>query len=371
MKVVIAVDSFKGSASSLEVARYLKSGILSVVNGDVVLVPLADGGEGTLDVFDTTKHTVRVKDPLLREIHAEIGELEEGVFIVEMAQASGLTLIDKTEYNPYVTSSFGTGELIKHCLDMNAHKIYIGIGGSATNDCGVGLLQALGMKFYDHRLQEVGVYGSSVMDVVDFDLSSLDERLNEVEIVILSDVTNGLCGVHGASAVFGPQKGLEQQGILEFDASFERFARLVEKKTNTSHMETFGAGAAGGVGFSLMSFLGGQIRNGVSEILALIKFDEVIDGSDLIITGEGKFDHQSFQGKAITGVLKVAKKHDKPVVLVCGQSEISGEEFSDVYSIVNDNVSVSEAMRDVGVYLERIGQEIAKKYLKGASYEKN
>lgn len=370
MKIVIASDSFKGSATSLEIATYLESGIRRVIKEEdceIVKVPIADGGEGTLETIQLIHNiktiNVSVLDPLQRVIQAQIGQLEEDTFIIEMAQASGITLLEDHELDPYKSTSYGTGQLIKHCLDLGAKKIIIGIGGSATNDGGMGLAQALGIKFFDENNIELPISGSSILEVHRFDYTDIDKRLKEVSITILSDVTNPLCGLNGASQVFGPQKGLSKIDIERFDKALYSFGKLI----NEELMNKEGAGAAGGVGFILQALFNGQLTSGVDEILKLIEFEKIIENADLIITGEGHLDSQSLGGKAITGILKYAQHAHVPVIVIAGSIPNDLSKFYDVgfdliLSIINGIQSLQEAMTQVQSLVENCGESIIRAY---------
>lgn len=333
MKIVIAPDSFKGSMSARNVCLAVKKGILRVFpRANVVEVPLADGGEGTVEsmVYASTGsiREVEVKDPLGRSVIAAYGVLGDGkTAVIEIAQASGLPLVAEAERNPLITTSYGTGQLILHALDQGYRKFIIGLGGSATNDAGVGMLKALGVKFYDQNGNEISKGGGLLSELAYFDDSGMDSRLNESVFMVASDVTNPLCGYNGASAVFGPQKGATSEMIKTLDQALKRFADIVYKQLGADVRGLPGAGAAGGMGAALMSFLNGRFISGVEIIMEVVGLEEKLKDADLVITGEGRLDSQTLSGKVISGVCKLARKHRIPVIALCGTTKIAGEQM--------------------------------------------
>jgi len=321
MNIVIATDSFKGCCTTLEAAAEFKRGILRVFpNARINIIPIADGGEGTvsavLSALGGSLKPVRVKGPLGEETEAVFGIASGGRAVLEMAAASGLTLVTKKD--PMRASTYGTGELIKAALDSGCTDIYIGIGGSATNDGGAGMAEALGVRFADKNGRPVPPGGGSLHLIDTIDISNVDKRLNNASITVMSDVTNPLCGENGASAVYGPQKGATPEQVKLLDSNLEHLARKVREQLHTDFANTPGAGAAGGLGFGLMAFTGAKLRSGIEAILDLAGFDALARDADLIITGEGNLDAQSAMGKVLSGIARRAKAYGKPVIAIAG-----------------------------------------------------
>ncbi len=321
MNIVIATDSFKGCCTTLEAAAEFKRGILRVFpNARINIIPIADGGEGTvsavLSALGGSLKPVRVKGPLGEETEAVFGIASGGRAVLEMAAASGLTLVTKKD--PMRASTYGTGELIKAALDSGCTDIYIGIGGSATNDGGAGMAEALGVRFADKNGRPVPPGGGSLHLIDTIDISNVDRRLNNANITVMSDVTNPLCGENGASAVYGPQKGATPEQVKLLDSNLEHLARKVREQLHTDFANTPGAGSAGGLGFGLMAFTGAKLRSGIEAILDLAGFDALARDADLIITGEGNLDAQSAMGKVLSGIARRAKAYGKPVIAIAG-----------------------------------------------------
>lgn len=356
MKIVIAPDSFKGSITAKDICSTVKRGILRVFpDADVIEIPLADGGEGTMEnmVYATngSKRQVVVTGPLGNKIGAEYGVLGDNeTVVIEMAQASGLTLLQEHERNPLITTSFGTGELIKAALDAGYRKFIIGIGGSATNDGGAGMLKALGIQFYKKDGSLLPEGGASLIDLEQIDDANLDHRIKESTIIIASDVTNPLCGPNGASAIFGPQKGATPEMVNALDEGLNNFAKIVHKKRNIDMRELIGGGAAGGMGATLITFLKAELHSGVHVIMEKLRFEEKIKDADLIITGEGRLDSQTLSGKLISGVSKIAGKHKVPVIALCGGLNLEVNKLCaelgllSAFSIVPGPCTLEEAM---------------------------
>jgi glycerate kinase len=355
MKVVIAPDSYKGSLSAKEVADAIEKGLKRVDSGiEVVKVPMADGGEGTVQsLVDATNgklEYVKVMDPLMREIDSFYGILGDGTTaVIEMAAASGLPLLKKEERNPLKTTTYGTGQLIKHAIDMGCRNIIIGIGGSATNDGGCGMAMALGVRFLDKAGNEVGIGGGSLGSIHTIDMSGLDVRIRDCSIVAACDVDNPLIGVKGASQIFGPQKGADTEMVLELDKNLKHFGELVEKALDVSIINYPGAGAAGGLGGGLLVFLSASLRSGVDIVIDAVRLEEIIEGSDLVITGEGMIDYQTIHGKTPYGVAKAASKHGLPVIAISGGigkgvEVLYDHDFTSVFSIVDKPMTLEEAI---------------------------
>ena len=304
MRVIIAPDSYKGSVSALEVARAMQRGVQTVFpHAEIQLVPIADGGEGTVEAMvASTGGTVvkkSVQGPLGTSVEAYYGLLGDKVTaVIEMAAASGLPLVPKAQRDPRGTTTYGTGELIKAALDAGAKRLVIGIGGSATNDGGAGMLQALGVRFLDAAGQELPPGGAALAKLASIDMSGLDARLAQTDILVACDVDNPLCGPRGASAVYGPQKGATPAIVQELDAALVRYARVAQEVTGKDAAEIAGAGAAGGLGAGFLFFTEGRLCPGVDVVLETANFEEMVKQADLVLTGEGCTDYQTAYGKA-------------------------------------------------------------------------
>ncbi|WP_319242745.1 glycerate kinase [uncultured Propionivibrio sp.] len=324
MRIIVAPDSYKGSVSALGVAQAMERGILKIhPDADVLKMPIADGGEGTVEALvAATGGQLRhqdVSDPLGRCIRAHWGILGDGrTAVIEMASASGLPLLASEERDPLRATTYGTGELIRAALDAGLRKIIIGIGGSATNDGGAGMARALGVRFIDAAGSELPDGGGALARLTTVDLSRLDPRLAESDILVACDVDNPLCGPRGASAVFGPQKGATPALVAELDAALWHFATIAQAATGRSVADTAGAGAAGGMGAGLLLFSPARLRPGVEIVLDAVRFGEIVKGADFVITGEGRTDFQTAFGKAPVGVAKAAKLHRVPVFCLSG-----------------------------------------------------
>lgn len=324
MRIVVAPDSYKGSISALGVANAVEQGIHVVFPAaEVIKVPIADGGEGTVEALTTATggeiHFEEVVGPLGEPVKAHWGILGDGATaVIEMASASGLPLVPKEKRDPRITTTYGTGQLIRAALDRGIRKIVIGIGGSATNDGGSGMAQALGAKFLDAAGHELPAGGAAMAKLASIDLSGLDARLAATEILAACDVDNPLCGPRGASAVYGPQKGATPEIVAELDAALAVCAAVAKRATGKDVAECAGAGAAGGLGAGLLFFTNAKLRPGVEVVLAATKFNQLVCKADLVITGEGRTDFQTAFGKAPVGVAKSAKAFGVPVICISG-----------------------------------------------------
>ena len=326
MRIVVAPDSFKGSLSSMKAAEAIEAGILEVFkDAEVVKVPIADGGEGTVAAVVAMTHgkivKTEVQGPLGEKVTASWGRCQndEGEFaVIEMAEASGLLLEKESERNVLKASTYGTGQLIKAALDVGIRKIIIGIGGSATNDGGAGLAEALGAKFYDKNNRVLPRGGAALADLEYIEISDLDPRLKYTDFYIASDVKNPLCGKNGASYVYGPQKGATPSDVKLLDAALEHYSKIAARDVGKDVKDIPGAGAAGGLGAGLMLFSNGHMCNGIEMVLKLGNFDSYLKDADLVFTGEGFSDAQTKNGKAPVGVAAVAKKHNLPVICLSG-----------------------------------------------------
>ncbi|MDH2999773.1 glycerate kinase [Chelonobacter oris] len=324
MKIIIAPDSFKESLTALEVAEAIESGFKTIFpQAEYVKVPMADGGEGTVQsLVDATGGEllqVEVTAPLGDKTTAFFGLSGDGkTAIIEMAAASGLHLVPPEQRNPLLTTSYGTGELIKAALDKGVDKIILGIGGSATNDGGVGMLQALGAAFQDQQQQELGFGGAKLAEIANIHLENLDPRLQQIEIEVACDVDNPLCGEHGASATFGPQKGATSSMVVQLDQALAHFAAVAKQQLTVNIADKAGAGAAGGMGGGLLLLPNVTLKPGVQIVLEAVNLAQQLQDADLVITGEGRIDGQTVHGKTPIGVAKTAKRFGKPVVAISG-----------------------------------------------------
>ncbi len=336
MKIVIAPDSFKGSLTALEVAHAIKAGIERVIpEAEVDEVPMADGGEGTVQALvDATGGeiiTQEVCDPLGNSIHANFGVLGDGnTGVIEMAAASGLPLVPEDKRNPMLTTTFGTGELIRAALDRGCRKLIVGIGGSATVDGGAGMAQALGARLLGKEGHEVPRGGGGLEHLDRIDVSQLDARIAETATVVACDVDNPLVGPRGGPEVYGPQKGATPEMVKKLDRYLDRYADIIKRDLDIGVKEEPGAGAAGGLGAGLMAFLNAELRSGIDIVIEASKLEEHLRDADLVITGEGKIDGQTIYGKTPIGVARTAKKYGIPVIGIGGG-------ISDDASVVYDN----------------------------------
>jgi glycerate kinase len=335
MKLVIAPDSFKESLSAPEVAAAIARGWRQVFpDAEILLRPMADGGEGTVDAVLAAVGGERreqiVRGPLGEPATAHWGWLCDGTAVLEMAAASGLHLVPRERRDATVTSSQGTGELIRAALDAGAQRIILGLGGSATNDGGAGLLQALGVRFLDTNERELPPGGAALAQLARIDVSGLDPRLAQVRIEVAADVYNPLCGPHGASRVFGPQKGGTPQQVELLDAALSHYADVVAATLGEDHRTLPGVGAAGGLGFAAKAFLRAGFRPGVELVAELSGLAEALHGADLLITGEGRLDAQSLHGKTPVGVARIARAAGVPVIALAGSL---GEGYQALYEV--------------------------------------
>lgn len=371
MKIVIAPDSFKESLTALEVAQAIKSGFAEIFpDAEYCLVPMADGGEGTVQsLVDASLGKIvhcPVTAPLGNQIIAFFGVTGDGdTAIIEMAAASGLPLVPVEQRNPTKTTSFGTGELIKRALDQGVSKIILGIGGSATNDGGVGMLQALGVKFTDNQGNSIQAGGKHLREIINIDFTKLDPRLQNIEILVACDVDNPLCGERGASAIFAPQKGATPEMVEELDDALNHFAKVVLSQYGKEIKNIAGAGAAGGMGAGLLLLPKVKLQKGVAIVLNYTQLAQKIQNADLVITGEGRMDGQSIFGKTPIGVAKVAKSFNKPVIAVVGSL---GDGYQAVYEhgidaifpIINNTKGLADALANATQNLHRTARNIAK-----------
>lgn len=373
MKIVIAPDSFKGSLSAKAVAENIRVGIERVYKDiDIRCVPMADGGEGTVQsLVDATRGkilNVRVKGPLLKEVDAFYGILgDEKTAVIEMAAASGLPFVAEGQRNPMITTTYGTGELIKHALDMGCREIIIGIGGSATNDGGLGMAKALGVKFLDHEGMDICHGGGSLSKLHRIDISGIDKRIRDCKITAACDVDNPLCGPRGATYTFGPQKGARGEMLEILDRNLEHYAEVIKSTLNIDIKESPGSGAAGGLGGGLMAFMNVRLQKGIDIVIETVKLEDHIKGADLVITGEGMIDYQTQYGKTPYGVAKTAKKYNIPVVALVGQIGKDANVLYDmgidsIFALVDGPMSLENALANSADLLQDSAERIIRLY---------
>ena len=371
-KIVIACDSFKGCLSSLEVARAAEVGIRKALPGcEVVGIPVGDGGEGTtealVDAMDGYFVSCDVHDPLMNTIQAKYGILGDGrTAVIEMASAGGLTLVPPEKRNPMLTTTFGTGELILDALQRGCRNFLIGIGGSATNDAGTGMLQALGFRFLDGDGNELGKGGRILERIKFINSDKAAEKLLEAVFTIACDVNNPFSGENGAAFVYARQKGADDAMILELDKGLRQFADVIRTTIGKDINDIPGAGAAGGLGGGFLAFLPATLKPGIQMVLETLDFDSRIQNADLIITGEGKLDRQTGMGKTPAGILAAGKKRNIPVIAIGGAVEetdaLLKQGFLAVMSIQPGPVSLEQAMDKSFAYrqIERIVEQIVR-----------
>lgn len=354
-KIVVASDSFKGSLTSLEVAAGAEQGIHEVFpECEVVKVNVADGGEGTMDALRSTLGgqwvTVAAADPLGRPRDVSYVVLSDGkTAVIEMSAASGLPLLEPQERNPMLTSTFGTGEMIVDALSRGCRRFLVGIGGSATNDAGMGMLEALGFRFIDKDGKVLPGRGESMSEVVDIDMSHVSPEVKESEFIIACDVDSPFCGPRGAAYVFSPQKGADPQMVAELDAGMEHLAEVIARVVGKDIRNIPGAGAAGGLGGGFLAFLNSRLERGIEMVLDAIAFDDIIRGSDLVITGEGRVDSQTLTGKTPYGIMKRAQKQNIRTVAIGGSVKLGDDDdvsgFDSIWPVTPEGMPLEEAMK--------------------------
>jgi len=363
MNILVAPDSFKDSLSASEVSRIIYEAISAVIpSASIRQIPISDGGEGLLEALLTplqgTLVSVSVKDPLHRTIEASYGLVDQGkTAIIEMATASGLELLSIEERNPLITSTYGTGELIKNALDKGCTKIIIGLGGSATNDGGIGMIKALGGLFLDQYNQEIPDGGAALSTLHSIDLSGLDKRLQQVAIVCACDVDNPLTGPSGASYVYAKQKGASDNMLAVLDSNLSNYATVIKATLNKDLEHISGTGAAGGTAMGLLAFLDATLTPGIALITELLHLEKHIKEAQLVVTGEGKIDIQTLHGKTIMGIASLAKKHSIPVLVFTGSighgiSEIYDQGVTAIFSIVSEPMSLETAIKNASELLK-------------------
>ncbi|HAS8544662.1 TPA: glycerate kinase [Vibrio vulnificus] len=370
MKIIIAPDSYKESLTAMDVAIAIEKGFKQVLpDAHYVKLPMADGGEGTVQsMVDATGGTIiehTVTGPLGQRVDGFFGLLGEGkTAVIEMAAASGLHLVTPDQRNPLITTTFGTGELIKAALDHGVKHIIVGIGGSATNDGGIGMAQALGIKLLDAHGNALGHGGGELAKLATIDCSQLDPRLAQVRLEVACDVDNPLCGTKGASAVFGPQKGATPEMVKILDENLAHYAAIIKQQLGADVRDMAGAGAAGGMGAALLGLLNAELRPGIEIVMDAVRLDEIVADADLVITGEGRIDSQTIHGKTPIGVARTAKKHGLPVIGIAGclsaDCGVVHEHGLDaVFAVVNRSVDLPTALAEAAENVELTARNVA------------
>ncbi|WP_411682334.1 glycerate kinase [Clostridium thailandense] len=367
--VLLAPDSFKESMTAKEACEAMERGIKRANSSITCIhVPMADGGEGTmqslLDATNGQLYRINVVGPLGVEVEATYGILGDGeTGILEMASASGIHLVSSEKRNPLITTSYGTGQLVKACLDHGVKKLLIGIGGSATNDGGAGVVQALGGRLLDKQGNELGFGGGELGKLDTIDLTNFDSRLKDVVVEVACDVNNPLCGERGASNVFGPQKGADKEMIGILDDNLKHYADIIKRQLGKDVLEEPGAGAAGGLGAGLLAFLNGTLKKGIEMVIEYSGLEEKVKYADMVWTGEGSIDFQTQYGKTPLGVAVVAKKHNKPVIALAGRVgddiDILYEKGIDsIFCIMKGVASLEEALVKGQENIEKTAENI-------------
>jgi glycerate kinase len=369
MKIVLAPDSYKGSLTAKKACDAMSAGIKRVLpRAEIIQIPMADGGEGTVQsLIDATGgqlYTTTVKNPLNNNVIAKYGILGDGeTAVLEMAEASGLYLIPLQERNPLLTNTYGTGELIHNAFERGCRKFILGIGGSATNDGGMGMAQALGVRFLDEAGSELPPGGGSLGKLAHIDIMNMDIRIKESTFIVACDVDNPLCGPNGASYVFGPQKGATPDMIIELDNNLSHYANIIKKDLGIDIKDTPGAGAAGGLGAGMLAFLGAVLRSGVDIVIEAVELNKHLEEAELVFTGEGQCDFQTINGKVPFGVAREARKQDIPCIVIAGSIGQGIDVLYDygvtsVFSMVDSPMSLEQAMAGAENLLEKTAERI-------------
>lgn len=358
MKVVIAIDSLKGSLSSMEAGTAIKDGILAAKpDAEVIVKPLADGGEGTTDALiegmNGERIDLTVTGPMHTPVDAYYGYLKAtNTAVMEMASAAGITLVPDSEKNPLLATSYGVGEMINDAIQRGCRNFIIGIGGSVTNDGGIGMLKALGVRFLDENGEDAGEGGQALAKVARIDVSGMNPLLKECHIQIACDVNNPLCGENGSTYVYGPQKGVTEDMKKTLDEAMAHFARVTSETLENDYMNTPGAGAAGGLGYAFLAYTGAALTPGIELILDAVGLEEELSGADVVVTGEGRLDFQTAMGKAPVGVARLAKKYNAKVIAFAGSvtkeaTACNKEGIDAFFPILRSVCTLAEAMDPV------------------------
>ncbi|AUX94574.1 glycerate kinase [Mixta gaviniae] len=370
MKIVIAPDSYKESLSALQVAAEIENGFRAIFpDAQYVKLPVADGGEGTVEAMVAATRgkivRLRVTGPLGEPVEAFYGlSGDESCAFIEMAAASGLELVPAAQRDPRVTTTWGTGELIRNALDRGVQHFIIGIGGSATNDGGAGMAQALGARLLNQQGEQIGYGGSALATLARIDISALDARLAQCRFEVACDVTNPLTGEAGASAVFGPQKGATPELVAELDAALAHYAAVIQRDLDIDVLHIPGGGAAGGMGAALHAFCQAELRRGIEIVTEALGLDELVKDATLVITGEGRIDSQTIHGKVPIGVAKVAKRYNKPVIGIAGSltadvGVVHQHGIDAVFSVIYSICTLEEALDDAAQNVRMTARNIA------------
>ncbi|TFW19366.1 glycerate kinase [Duganella callida] len=378
MKIVIAPDSFKESLTAMAVANEIEAGFREIFpDAEYLKLPVADGGEGTvqamIDASGGRRVALDVTGPLGEPVSAFYGLMGDGqTAVIEMAAASGLELVPPARRNPLRTTSYGTGQLILDALERGARRFVLGIGGSATNDGGAGMLQALGGRLLDATGAELPAGGGALNMLDRIDLSNLDARINDCVFDVACDVSNPLVGPQGASAIFGPQKGATTEMVARLDDNLRHYAAVIARDLGQDVAEVPGAGAGGGIGAAMLVFLNGRLRPGSEIVTAAVGLDAAVADADLVITGEGRIDGQTIQGKTPVGVARVAQRHGKPVIaiggsLACGAAAVHAHGIAAVFGAVSRPCTVEEALAAAAVNVRSAARNIAAALRLGAA----
>lgn len=373
MKIVLAPDSFKGSLSAVEASEAMKEGILAVDRDvEIVQVPMADGGEGTTDnviqAFGGREEYVEIVDPVGKLVTAKYGIFSENKCVIEAAESSGIMLLKPEEMNPLRTTTFGLGQMIRDALDKGCKTFVIGLGGSATNDGGAGMAMALGYGLLDENGCKIPYGGGALSKLAHITTDNVEQRIFQSDFLIACDVKNPLCGENGASFVFGPQKGADAEAVKLLDHNLKRFASVIEKDLGKSIADIPGAGAAGGLGAGTVAFLDGKLAEGVNIIAELSGLDEKMLGADLVITGEGKCDSQTINGKTPFGVASLARKNNIPVYIIAGYAGEGAEALyeygvKEIYGIKTDEMTVEYSLANAAKLLTRTTAKAYREFL--------
>ena len=358
MKVVIAIDSLKGSLSSMEAGMAIKDGILAAKpDVEVIVKPLADGGEGTTDALiegmNGERIDLTVTGPMHTPVDAYYGYLKDtNTAVMEMASAAGITLVPDSEKNPLLATSYGVGEMINDAIQRGCRNFIIGIGGSVTNDGGIGMLKALGVRFLDENGEDAGEGGQALAKVARIDVSGMNPLLKECHIQVACDVNNPLCGENGSTYVYGPQKGVTEDMKKTLDETMAHFARVTSETLENDYMNTPGAGAAGGLGYAFLAYTGAALTPGIELILDAVGLEEELSGADVVVTGEGRLDFQTAMGKAPVGVARLAKKYNAKVIAFAGSvtkeaTACNKEGIDAFFPILRGVCTLAEAMDPV------------------------
>ncbi len=376
MKIVVAPNAFKGSLSAREAAVAMADGIRRVVsNADIVLVPVADGGDGLVEValesLQGDRCRVLATGPRFDLVEAQFCHVPElGFAAIEMAQASGLTLLPEHLRDPLLTTTFGTGELIQAAIDLGVYKVGIGIGGSATNDGGIGMAAALGVQFLDNNGRSVRPVGGSLQNIAHIDISGLDPRIKEISIEGICDVDNPLLGTKGAARTYGPQKGATREQVEQLEAGLANLARVIQTDLAIDVTTLPGGGAAGGLGAGLYAFLGATLRPGVDVVMDLVGLEEKLEGADLALTGEGQIDSQTCFGKAPVGVARRAKNMSVPCIALAGSvdeelADVQAQGIDAVFSLCTGPMTLDAALSQADVLVARVTEQVVRCFLSG------